>query len=49
MTGPREVSLTASAIASSTGDSRISPTAATTRSNVRLIAKSMPSNTGGRS
>ena len=49
MIGPREVSLTASAIASITGDSRISPTAATTRSKVRLIAKSMPSNTGGRS
>src|SRR3954471_22540906 len=49
MIGPREVSLTASAPTSSSGDMNTSSTVAQTRSNVRLTAKSMPSNTGGRS
>jgi hypothetical protein len=49
ITGPRELSLTASAIASSSGLSSTSSSVASDQSNVRLSAKSIPSNTGGRS
>ena len=49
MTGPREDSRTASAISASSGESTSSSSAETTRSNVRLTKKSMPSKTGGRS
>ena len=48
-TGPREVSLTASATPAAAATAGAARRAATTRSNVRLIAKSMPSKTGGRS
>ena len=49
MIGPRLESLTAIAEASSSGEIRISPIVARTRSNVRLAANWIPSNTGGRS
>ncbi len=46
---PREEKRTDSAISASSGDRKISNSADTARSNVRLMKKSMPSNTGGRS
>ena len=49
MIGPREDSRTPSAISASSGDRISSRKAETTRSNVRLTKKSMPSKTGGRS
>jgi hypothetical protein len=46
---PREEKRTDRAISASSGESAISSRTDTTRSNVRLMKKSMPSNTGGRS